>query len=108
MVELIINIKDFKEFIEEGFCCLLLKANWCKTSLMLAVSFDRLAKKYRHRIKFGKIDIDSFKEYVAYEKVGAIPECIIYEDGKLISRSYCTQEEDLETFLMKSFSSNKC
>ncbi len=102
MVSLIINTTDFKDFTnQEGLSCVILKANWDKTSLKMSVIFDRVALRYQNQIHFAKLDIDNFTDVVKAEKVGAIPEFLIYSNGKVVSRRHCTQETDLDNFLKK-------
>ena len=74
MVILIINSSDFLDFThQEGLSCVILKANWDKTSLKMSVVFDKLALRFQNHINFAKLDIDNFKDIVKAEKVGAIP-----------------------------------
>jgi thioredoxin 1 len=49
---------------------------------MLGPVFDKIATQYKNRLKFGKIDIDQFSRISEYERISAIPELIIYENGK--------------------------
>lgn len=98
MANQLISVREYKEFIKEGQGIILFKSNWCRTSIMMAIVFDKLAKKYGSIAKFGKIDIDAINEVVQHARVSAIPEFIFYKDGKLEGRQHCTQTENLETF----------
>lgn len=100
MANQLISVKEYKDFIKDGQSIILFKSNWCRTSIMMAIAFDKLAKKYvSTQAKFAKMDIDNFNEVVEHAKVGAIPEFLIYKDGKVEGRQHCTQSENLETFL---------
>ncbi len=62
---------------------------------MLGPVFDKIATQYKNRLKFGKIDIDQFSRISEYERISAIPELIIYENGKFeksISKWHCFNE----------------
>lgn len=101
MATQLINVKDFKEFIANGRGIILLTTTWCQSAVMMGVYFDKFSEKYKNSLKFGKIDVDNLQEIIEFEKVGAIPEFLIYKDGKLDSRQHCVRFIDLEEFISK-------
>ena len=50
----IISSRDFNEFTTEGRGVLIFTVPWCKSALMMSIFFDKLAEKYRGKLKFGK------------------------------------------------------
>ena len=97
----LISLKDFRDFIQEGQCIIILGTCWCKSAVMMSIIFDKMHEKYQNNFKFGKVDVENFCEIVNLVKVGAVPEFLIYKDGKLQSREHCTKAEELELFMDK-------
>ncbi len=78
----LINLDEFREFVRDGPVIILFQSTWCRTSVVMALAFDKLAKSYLTKVRFGKVDVDNVKDVINLAAVGAVPECIIYQGSK--------------------------
>lgn len=100
-VNQLISSKDYKDFVANGNRIIILTTAWCKTAVMMSIIFERLYPKYKQYMEFAKVDVDNFPEIIQHERVGAVPEFLIYKDGKLHCRKHCTHNESIEQFIDK-------
>jgi len=82
-------------------------AAWCMPCRMIAPMIDELAKKYRGRIVFGKLDVSQNMITANKFDVMAIPNLLIFKNGKLVDRIIGVQpqpilESRLKEYLEKS------
>jgi len=61
-------------------------ADWCPPCKMLAPIVEELAKKYKGRIVFGKLDVSANKMVPTKFGIRGIPTLLIFNKGKLIDR----------------------
>lgn len=61
-------------------------ADWCGPCKAVAPVVERLAKEYRGRVTFGKLNIDGSRRGAARFGVRSIPTLILFRDGKQVSR----------------------
>ena len=61
-------------------------AVWCAPCRMIAPMIDELAKKYRGKIVFGKLDVSKNTTTAKKFNVMAIPNLLIFKNGKLVDR----------------------
>jgi thioredoxin 1 len=59
---------------------------WCAPCRMIAPIIDELAKKYKGKIVFGKLDVSENTVIPKKYDVMAIPNLIIFKKGKLVDR----------------------
>ncbi|MBA7470614.1 Thioredoxin [subsurface metagenome] len=79
-------------------------APWCRPCLMTAPVLEELAKEYADKITFTKLDVDQNAKVAAKYNIMAIPNLIIFKEGKPISQivGYKPKEElkkDLDAVL---------
>jgi len=79
-------------------------APWCRPCLMAAPVLEELAKEYADRITFAKLDVDQNAQVAAKYNIMAIPNLIIFKEGKPVSQivGYKPKEElkkDLDAVL---------
>lgn len=79
-------------------------APWCRPCLMAAPVLEELAKEYADRITFAKLDVDQNAQVAAKYNIMAIPNLIIFKEGKPASQivGYKPKEElkkDLDAVL---------
>lgn len=61
-------------------------AIWCAPCLMMAPMIEELAKKYKGRIIFGKLDVSRNRSVPAKFGIRGIPTLLVFNKGKLIDR----------------------
>jgi len=61
-------------------------AVWCLPCIKIAPMIKKLAKKYKGKIVFGKLDVDKNEATADRFKVNAIPNLLIFKNGKLVGR----------------------
>lgn len=61
-------------------------AAWCQPCQMIAPSIEELAKKYRGKIVFGKLNVDKNRITVTKYDIMSIPTLLIFRDGVLVDR----------------------
>ena len=79
-------------------------APWCRPCLMTAPVLEELAKEYADKITFTKLDVDQNAKVAAKYNIMAIPNLIIFKEGKPVSQivGYKPKEElkrDLDAVL---------
>jgi thioredoxin 1 len=70
-------------------------APWCRPCLMAAPVLEELADEYTNRITFAKLDVDQNAQVAAKYNIMAIPNLIIFKEGKPVSQivGYKPKEE---------------
>jgi thioredoxin 1 len=61
-------------------------AAWCRPCIMAAPVLEELAGEYAGRITFAKLDVDQNAKTAASYNIMAIPNLIIFKDGKPVSQ----------------------
>ena len=61
-------------------------APWCRPCLMAAPVLEELAKEYAGKITFAKLDVDQNAQTAAKFNIMAIPNLIIFKEGKPVSQ----------------------
>ena len=61
-------------------------ASWCRPCLMAAPVLEELAEEYADRITIAKLDVDQNAKTAARYNIMAIPNLIIFKDGKPVSQ----------------------
>ena len=61
-------------------------APWCRPCLMAAPVLEELAGEYAGKITFAKLDVDQNAKTAASYNIMAIPNLIIFKDGKPVSQ----------------------
>jgi thioredoxin 1 len=79
-------------------------APWCRPCLMAAPVLEELAEEYTDRLTIAKLDVDQNAKTAAKYNIMAIPNLIIFKDGKPVSQivGYKPKAElkrDLDTVL---------
>jgi len=61
-------------------------APWCGPCRMLAPTFEALAKDYKGKVVFGKLDTDESPKTAMALSIHSIPTLIFYRDGQQVER----------------------
>ena len=73
--------KEFDSYIKDGVVLIDFFAEWCMPCLMMAPVIDELAEKYKGKVKFGKINIDSEGSLANKYGIRSIPNFVLFKDG---------------------------
>lgn len=80
-------------------------APWCGPCRMLAPTFEALAKDYRGRVAFAKLDTDESPKTAMSLSIHSIPTLIFFKDGKQIERlTGAHPRANIEAVIAKHFS----
>ena len=69
-------------------------AEWCMPCRMLAPTIDRLADRFKGRVKVGKVDTDANREVSAKFGISAIPTIILFKGGQVVHKFVGVRPED--------------
>jgi len=61
-------------------------APWCGPCRMMAPTFESVAKKFPLKIRFAKLNTESFGQIAAKYSISGIPTMILFKNGKEIKR----------------------
>ena len=61
-------------------------APWCGPCRMLAPTFEALAKDYKGKVSFAKLDTDESPKTAMSLSIHSIPTLLFYKDGKQVFR----------------------
>lgn len=81
-------------------------ASWCAPCRIIAPIIEKLAKNYRSRIVFGKLDVSANKMIPAKYGIRGIPTLLIFNKGKLIDRIVGLQPMDILESRLKRYLKN--
>jgi thioredoxin 1 len=93
----------FEEFVSKGTVLVDFFADWCMPCLMMAPVMDELSQKFKGKIKFAKVNVDSNNSLAQKYKVQSIPNFVLFKDGKPINQFVgAISEEDFEDKLKRT------
>lgn len=79
-------------------------APWCGPCRMLAPTFEALAKDYKGKVTFAKMDTDESPKTAMSLGIHSIPTLMFFKDGQLVDRlTGARPRADIESVLKKHF-----
>ncbi len=81
-----ISEKEFQEKINEMFVVVDFFAEWCMPCLMMSPIIEELAKKFKGKIEFVKVNVDDNSSLANKLGIMSIPTLVIFKEGKEIER----------------------
>ena len=94
--------KEFDAFTKKGLVLVDFFADWCMPCIMMTPIMEELGKKFKGKVKLGKIDIDENNALAQKLKIFSIPNFILFEDGEIKDRFVGSMPiEDFEDKLRK-------
>jgi thioredoxin 1 len=61
-------------------------APWCGPCRMIAPVIDELAKEYKGKMTFGKLNVDDNSAVASKHNIMSIPTLLVFKKGKLVDR----------------------
>ena len=61
-------------------------ASWCSPCKMIAPIIEELAKEYVHKIKIGKLDVDTSPKTATAYGIMSIPTLVFFNNGKIMEQ----------------------
>lgn len=99
-----LNSENFDEFIAKGKNVVDFWAEWCGPCKMMAPVFEEVAKAFKGKIGFGKVNVEDNGELAEKFGVMGIPTLVFFRDGKEVSRnSGFVDSESLKDMVKESF-----
>ena len=97
-----LTIKEFNEFIKKGLVLIDFHAHWCMPCVIMSPIVDEISKKFRDKLKVGKVNIDENNELAQKYNIRSIPNFIIFKDGKIANQFVGSiPKEELEKKIKK-------
>ncbi len=94
--------KEFDDFTKEKFVVIDFYADWCMPCVMMVPVMEDLARKFKGKIKFGRVNIEDNQELAQKFKVMSLPTFILFKDGKQAEQFVGSRSiEDFEDKLKK-------
>jgi thioredoxin 1 len=94
---IVVNDADFEQTVLQSKTPVLVDfwAPWCRPCIMVAPILDELAEEYAGRITIARLDVDQNAKTAVKYGIMAIPNLIIFKDGKPASQivGYRPKEE---------------
>ena len=78
--------KEFNEFIKKGVVLIDFHARWCMPCVIMSPIIDEISKKFRGKLKVGKINLDENNELAQKYNIRSIPNFIIFKNGKVVDQ----------------------
>jgi thioredoxin 1 len=80
-------------------------APWCGPCMMLAPTFEALAKDYKGKVAFAKLDTDESPRTAMAMSIHSIPTLMFFKDGRQVERLVGARPRaDIESVIKKLFS----
>lgn len=84
----VVTDSDFEEFIHKHETIVVdCWAPWCGPCRMLSPTLDAMAKDYRGKVVFGKLNTDENFETASKFGIMSIPTLLYFRDGKLVRKT---------------------
>lgn len=77
-----LNEREFDNFIKEEIVLVDFYADWCMPCMMMAPVIEDIARKFKGKIKFGKVNIEDNQELAQKFRIVSLPTFILFKDGK--------------------------
>ncbi len=97
-----ITSKEFNEFIKKGLVLIDFHAHWCMPCVMMSPIVEEISKKFKGKIKVGKVNVDEAHELAQKYNVRSIPTFIIFKEGKVAEQFVgAVSKDELEKKIKK-------
>jgi thioredoxin 1 len=80
----ILNDYSFNGSVAKGNWVVDFWAEWCGPCKIMAPHFDSVAKDLKHKIGFGKLNVDDNIEVAQKFEIMSIPTLLFFKDGEVV------------------------
>lgn len=104
MTESVIELggREFDNFTKEEIVLVDFYADWCMPCVMMAPVIEELSRKFKGKIKFGKVNIEDNQELAQKFRIVSIPNFLLFKNGKQVEQFVGSSSiEDFEEKLKK-------
>ncbi len=84
----------FNEFIREGIVLIDFYADWCMPCVMMGPIVDDVSKKFKGKLKVGKVNVEDEQEIAQKFGISSIPNFILFKDGEVLTNFVGAMSED--------------
>ena len=96
--------EKFGEFIKKGIVLIDFHAHWCMPCVIMSPIVDEISKKFRDKLKVGKINIDNNPELAQKYNIRSIPNFTLFKNGKVTEQFMGSMsKEEFEKKIKKTF-----
>src|SRR3989344_1745246 len=78
--------EKFNEFIKKGNVLIDFHAHWCMPCVIMSPIVEEISRKFRGKLKVGKINVDNNPEIAQKYNIHSIPNFILFKDKKIIEQ----------------------
>ncbi len=71
---------------QKGYVLVDFWAEWCGPCRMLAPVLEAVSKKFSQQLRVVKLDTEANPQTASYYQIASIPCCILFKEGKEVSR----------------------
>ena len=97
-----LTAEKFDNFIKKGIVLIDFHAHWCMPCVIMSPIVDEISKKFRDKLKVGKINIDNIPELAQKYNIRSIPNFILFKNKKVIDQFMGSiPKEEFEKRIMK-------
>ena len=81
-----LSSKEFNDFTKEEIVLIDFYADWCMPCVMMAPVVEELSRKFKGKIKFGRVNVEDNRELAQKFKIMSIPNFVLLKEGKVIEQ----------------------
>ena len=88
MAESVVELSDreFDDFTKEEIVLVDFYADWCMPCVMMEPVIEELSRKFKDKIKFGRINVDDNQELAKKFRIMSIPNFVLLKEGEVIEQ----------------------
>ena len=93
----------FNEFVKKGIVLIDFYADWCMPCVMMGPIIEDISKRFKGKIKVGKVNIEDNQELAQKHNILSIPNFLVFKNGKIIEQFVGAISEEEFEFKLKKY-----